>query len=125
MRSKYALLPALVALALIGASCGGQPAASTTTSSAGTIAEPLSGTVAVTMTGFAFSPKTFVVKKGTVLEVKNDDSASHSLTADDNSFDTGLFGKGQSKTLTMATVGSFSFHCIAHPGMKGTITVVE
>lgn len=118
------ILPVVVAVALLGAGCGGATT-TTTETPAGTVETPLSGTVEVTMKGFAFTPAALVVKKGTVIQITNQDSTGHSLTADDGSFDTGVFSSGKTKTLTMESVGTFAYHCTPHPSMTGTITVVE
>lgn len=131
MRLVRYLVPIGVAVALIGGSCNTgssttEPAASPTAT--GSVEEPLEGTVPVTIDKFATSPQTMVVKVGTTLEVTNNDVAGHSLTAIDGSFDSGVLGKGQSKTLTMDKAGTFAFRCTPHPStsdLQGTITVVE
>ncbi|MBI4080894.1 MAG: cupredoxin family copper-binding protein [Candidatus Levybacteria bacterium] len=80
---------------------------------------------AVTIKGFAFSPETITVKKGTTITWTNEDAAGHTATADDGTFDTGLITKGESGSVTFDTVGTFSYHCTPHPNMKGTVVVTE
>ena len=55
--------------------------------------------------------------------VKNEDAASHTLTADDHSFDTGnIEGKGQ-KEITAPRAGRVTFKCDIHQYMTGVIQV--
>jgi plastocyanin len=60
--------------------------------------------------------------------VVNQDGIEHSLTADAAGssgplFDTGLFGKGEERTITAPAAGTYAFHCERHPSMTGTLTV--
>jgi plastocyanin len=88
---------------------------------------PGAGTLStnVAISGFAFSPATLTVKTGTVIKVTNNDAAAHTLTADDNSFDTGNIPGGGSANLTVTKVGAFPFHCAYHSAMTGTLTVTN
>lgn len=124
MDVRRGVIPLVLAVVLLGASCNKQDSTDQA-GSLGTISTPISGTVDVSIENFAFSPNTLVVKKGTVLNVTNNDSTAHSLTAGNGSFDTGILSNGKSKTLTLESVGSFDFHCTPHPSMTGTVTVVE
>ncbi|GAA1221118.1 MULTISPECIES: cupredoxin family copper-binding protein [Streptomyces] len=82
------------------------------------------GEVKVTIKGFAFHPATFEVSPGTKITVTNEDSATHTLTADDKSFDTGDLAQGESATFTAPSKpGSYSYICTIHPNMKGILTV--
>ena len=78
---------------------------------------------AVEIKNFAFGPKTITIKKGTKVAWTNQDSVSHTATADDGSFDTGLLAKGESGSVTFDKVGTFSYHCTPHPNMKAAIIV--
>src|SRR5438105_13999614 len=53
---------------------------------------------AIEIKDFAFSPATLTVKVGDTVTWTNQDSAPHSATADDSSFDTGVLSKGISGT---------------------------
>jgi glucose/arabinose dehydrogenase len=55
----------------------------------------------------------------------NDDSAPHTITADDGSFDSGSIGKNSEFKHTFHQPGSYSYHCAIHPSMTGKITVIE
>ncbi len=91
-----------------------------------TQAEPESevGTsAAVTIEGFDFSGAATVAPGG-VIEVTNLDSAPHTLTADDGSFDTGNLGQNEVGAITAPTApGTYTFFCAIHPSMTGSITV--
>ena len=55
----------------------------------------------------------------------NLDSAPHTVTADDGSaFNVDVKGNGGSGSFTAPTQpGTYTFHCIYHPQMHGTLTV--
>lgn len=77
----------------------------------------------VQISNFNFSPATLTVKVGDTVTWTNQDSAGHSVTADDNSFNTGIIDQGKSGTMTFSTAGTYTYHCSVHPSMKGTIIV--
>jgi len=77
----------------------------------------------VTMQNFAFHPATLTVKAGDKVTWSNKDSAGHSATADDGSFDTGIISPGQSGSFTFAKPGTYKYHCTPHPFMQATIVV--
>lgn len=81
------------------------------------------GKNAVTIQNFAFSPATITIKAGQSVTWTNEDSIGHSATADDNSFDTGVLPQGQSKSITFAKAGTYTYHCSVHPNMKATVIV--
>jgi plastocyanin len=83
------------------------------------------GTQAVTISGFAFSPAALTIEAGTTVTWTNQDSATHTATADDGSFDTGNIAQGQSVSITFDTPGTFAYHCAIHPYMVASITVTE
>lgn len=78
--------------------------------------------------GFAVSPKSITVKKGTTVTWTNQDDADHDVTPDTETADfkaSELFGKGETYKVTFNTPGTYSFYCSPHPYMKGTIVVTE
>ena len=135
--SRPALFVAVAVLALAGAACGSssnKSSSSTSTSvssPAGTAAgEPsttTSGTAAdnITIQNFKFNPDPLNVKQGAKITVAIlDDGVPHSVTADDGSFDTGIFMKSNGpKVITLSKTGTFTYHCQVHSFMKGTIDV--
>lgn len=77
----------------------------------------------VKITNFAFNPKSITIKAGESITWKNSDLVGHSATADDNSWDTGVFSQNESQTVTFEESGTFSYHCSPHPFMKGVVVV--
>jgi len=70
-----------------------------------------------------FMPSTVSVAVGGKVTWKNMDSAAHTATATDSSFDTSLVNAGASASNTFSTAGSYAYMCILHPWMKGTVDV--
>ena len=57
---------------------------------------------------------------------RNNDTIVHHIAADDGSWDTGNIAPGAtSPSMTMATVGTFPYHCTIHPTMVGTLNVTS
>ena len=75
----------------------------------------------VLIEGFAFSPATLDVKAGEAVRFVNRDSAPHTATAADGSFDTGTLASGQSVEVEIP-VGEHVYQCKFHPNMKAVIT---
>jgi hypothetical protein len=55
----------------------------------------------------------------------NQDSALHTATADNGSFDTGIIPIDANATVIITGSGKLEYHCTIHPWMQGTITVVS
>jgi plastocyanin len=73
-----------------------------------------------------YSPATITVMIGmnsTVTWV-NRDSAPHTVTATDGSFNSHNLDPGQSYTYTFTRPGTFSYYCSYHNWMKGKVIVV-
>jgi plastocyanin len=77
----------------------------------------------IQISNYSFSPATLTVKTGDTVTWTNQDSAGHSATADDKSFDTGVLDQGKSGTSTFSKAGTYAYHCSVHPSMHGTIIV--
>jgi plastocyanin len=137
---KVVLVPFLATCALALASCGGggssdetqaeEPSAtseSTTTEPAesGAGGEHLERSVKVDIADFAYDPDPVRVQAGGKVIWLNEDSAAHTATADDGSFETGEIDEGKLKSESFKQPGTFTYHCRIHPQMKGTIEVVE
>ena len=121
-----ALTGVLVAAVLV-AGCGSSSKAASSSHPAGggaaTTAVPGAVTTALTIKSFSFHPSPATVRVGTTLTVTNQDDTTHTITADDHSFDTGDLAAGASKTVTFSKAGKFTYHCNIHNYMTGVIQV--
>lgn len=77
----------------------------------------------MTIQSFMFSPSTLSIRMGDRIRVTNKDSAPHTFTDQNGSFDSGRLSQDQSKTLTFTAKGNFDFYCSVHPVMTGTLRV--
>jgi plastocyanin len=77
----------------------------------------------VTISDFQFAPASVTIDVGDTVTWNNDGPTPHSATADDGSFDTGIFEAGQSRSEAFDQAGTFAYFCTPHPNMRGTITV--
>jgi plastocyanin len=73
----------------------------------------------VRMAGLKFAPATLTVAKGTEVQFINDDTAPHTVTADDGGTDSGTLGPGTSFPFVVQE--PFSYHCAIHPSMTAEI----
>ncbi|MDW8042516.1 MAG: plastocyanin/azurin family copper-binding protein [Nitrososphaerota archaeon] len=48
---------------------------------------------------------------------------AHTVTHDGGLFDSGLFGKGETYKYSFSREGLYSYHCVPHPWMRGSVTV--
>lgn len=126
------LLVGLLVSAAVLAACGGSsssPAASAAASVAAPSAAASSeapaggGGDAVTIANFAFGPASLSVAAGTTVTWTNNDTAAHTATADDGSFDSSSIAPGATFSQAFDTAGTFAYHCTIHPNMTATIEV--
>jgi plastocyanin len=74
---------------------------------------------------FEFTVLAASVPAGSDVVFANTGSAPHTLTADDGSFDSErVEGGAQATVVAPAEPGDYAFHCLIHPAMTGTLTVV-
>ncbi len=78
---------------------------------------------ASTKTSTAYSPNPITVSRGGAVVWVNNDTTAHTSTANDNSWNSGNIAPGGSFSHTFSSSGTFSYHCMIHPGMVGTVTV--
>jgi plastocyanin len=126
----------LMLLAVLVATCGTtssgaptvqpgvQPTTATTTQP-GNQPTGVPAEVEIKIASFAFDPSSVTVKVGATVKWTNEDSASHTITADDGSWDSGSLGKGKSFSQVFTQAGTFTYHCTIHPSMKGTVVVTQ
>ncbi len=96
-------------------------AAVTVAAGSGDGAAPVDGDT-ITIADFTFNGVTEVAV-GTTVVVTNTDSAPHTWTAEDGTFDSGSLGEGETFEFTFDTAGEFAYFCNFHPSMTGSITV--
>ncbi len=77
----------------------------------------------VSIKDLKYQPESISIEPGDTVVWKNDDDGDRTVTADDNSFDSGVLSSGQSFKHTFEKKGKFRYHCKYHPRMKGTILV--
>jgi plastocyanin len=82
----------------------------------------------VVMSGTQFLPSNITIRKGMTVkwvycEPRNTDS--HTSTSNTGLWDSGLLGTGESFSRVFAAVGAFPYHCIPHPEMQATVTVID
>jgi plastocyanin len=79
----------------------------------------------VTIINSKYTPEILKVKKGTAVTWKNDDDQEHTVTALDNSFDSGFLGRDQTFSRTFNMPGTYYYYSKTHPQMKGTVVITE
>jgi plastocyanin len=140
----YAVL-ALTVLGVAGCGGGGDSSSSTTSESSGATNESAttesgnesaSGANAPAPSGnavrsekveiedFAYNPDPVTIEEGGKVIWLNKDSAPHTATAEDGSFDTGTIDEGKLKSETFKEPGTYEYVCSIHPQMHGTVEVV-
>jgi plastocyanin len=141
MRPKALLIAVLVPLAALSftlASCGGSDEESTVTETA-TESTPTAGegdgnapaasgeavrSAKVEIVDFSYSPDPVRIEEGGKVIWINRDSAPHTATAEDGSFDTGTLEEGKLKSESFKEPGTYAYICSIHPQMHGTVEVV-
>jgi plastocyanin len=135
-RGLTALVP-LASGALIAAGCGGgsgdsggggsaspdTAAPSPATAAPDDNAGGSSGASQANIENFAFAPKQLTAKVGETVTWKNDDSTSHTVTADDGSFDSGSLASEKTFTQKFDKPGTYRYHCALHSSMIATVVV--
>ena len=85
----------------------------------------LERSVKVEIVDFAYNPDPVQVETGGKVIWQNMDSAPHTATADDGSFDTGTLEEGKLKSETFKKAGTYTYFCEIHPTMHGTVEVID
>jgi plastocyanin len=84
----------------------------------------LADIVDIAIENFAFDPNNIVIEVGTTIRWTNNDAAEHTSTSDDAVWNSPLLGQGDDFTHTFLASGTYPYHCIPHPFMTASITVV-
>lgn len=77
----------------------------------------------VTVQFQSFSPGQIDVLPGETVQWQNVSERTHTVTADDASFDSGDLDPGTSFAREFDSVGVFAYHCTKHAGMVGEVDV--
>jgi plastocyanin len=138
MRLKALLAPVLIVTALALAACG-SGGEETESGSEATMGAATTGTTGngpapsgeaersakVEIVEYTYDPDPVTVQVGGKVIWLNQDTAPHTATADDGSFDTGTLERGKLKSETFKQAGTYTYFCEIHPTMHGTVEVVE
>lgn len=92
--------------------------------SAGAGAEP-AGVVEIPIRELTFEGDTIRVPAGTAIRWVNRDPVAHNTKADDGSWESPLFGPGETYTTRLELPGRYAYVCTIHPFMRGLIIVEE
>lgn len=140
MNLKTLLTPALIAMALGLSACGDGDDGDTSTvtesvesstEGSGESANALAPSGAapraakVEIADFAYDPDPVKIQAGGKVIWLNQDSAPHTATAEDGSFNTGTLEEGKLKSETFKQAGTYEYICEVHPDMHGVVEVLE
>ena len=78
---------------------------------------------AVEIKDFAYNPATITVAIGTTVTWTNKDSAPHSVTERERTFDSALLFTGATFSHTFNEAGDVEYYCTVHPTMVGHVIV--
>jgi plastocyanin len=101
---------------------------------------PPSGTIAVTIQDFSFSPASLTIKAGTTVRWTNNGPSAHTTTSDGGTWASAALSAHQGGNgygggsaggtfdFTFTQSGTYPYHCSLHPpsmypGFTGTVTV--
>lgn len=87
--------------------------------------KPESKTYTVDLENFAFSAKKLEIEAGSTVIFTNKDDAVHTVTAEDESFDSGDMNKGDTYKVTFDKAGEFPIYCKPHASFMKAVIVVK
>jgi plastocyanin len=118
VRRLVFVVAGFVCAAVLLAGCGSGGSSSTAA------AAPTAANMIV-IKNFAFAPMSLTVSPGAKVTVKNEDTATHTVTASGaKAFDTGDIASGATTTFTAPSKpGSYTYLCGIHQFMQGTLVV--
>ena len=71
-----------------------------------------------------FAPGRIQVLLGDTVVWRNGDGTNHTVTSDDDLFDSGFIAPGLTFARAFTTTGTFAYHCTIHKTMRGEVVVV-
>tara|TARA_Y100000310_G_C20666653_1_gene807898 strand:+ start:1291 stop:1725 length:435 start_codon:yes stop_codon:yes gene_type:complete len=77
----------------------------------------------VELHGLLFNPEELTIARGTTVQWIQMDEGNHTVTDDNNKFDSGHMRKGASFEQTFTVPGEITYHCDIHENMFGKIIV--
>ncbi len=83
------------------------------------------GRLVVEIKDLKFTQNPLKIRVGQSVTWINRDAFSHTATALDGSWDTGLIPPGEEFSITFDTPGTYDYKCTPHPFMRGSLEVVE
>jgi plastocyanin len=110
--SKVLLLPALAAVALFAAGCGGS----------GESSEPVATTEVQMVKSYRFEPKVIEIEAGDTVSWTNEDNFTHTVEVDGQ--EDHEVEQGESFSITFDTPGTYHYVCTLHSkDMDGEVIV--
>lgn len=91
------------------------------TKSTTTTAEPKNYNISIQ--DFKYTPGTLTIPVGSTITFTNNDEVEHTVTEKDGSFDSDLFGNGETKKITFSKAGEYTIYCKPHTFMTAKIIV--
>ena len=91
--------------------------------------EPVAGSGAPGCEPECYTPSTVTISAGGTVTFSNTDTAPHTSTSGsaangpDGVFDTSLIMANASYSVTLSDAGTYTYFCMVHPWMEGTIIV--
>lgn len=85
--------------------------------------EPMVENKTADIINFSFMPPEITVERGATVTWTNMDNATHTVTANDNSFNSGSLTNGNTYARRFDQAGTFTYRCTVHPRMMGTVIV--
>jgi plastocyanin len=84
----------------------------------------------VTIKDFEFQPREVTVKAGATVTWTNEGGSSHTVTADDGSFESPTLAAGKTYVHRFTRPGTYHYHCAFHggkggEGMSGAVVVTR
>lgn len=70
-----------------------------------------------------FSKPNLIIVAGETVTWVNNDNISHTVTSDDNKFNSGIMQPGAVFRYTFIEIGDYFYRCIDHPAMTGIVEV--
>lgn len=83
------------------------------------------GETPVTIAGRAFLPSRVTVLAGETVRWTNQDHLTHTVSAQDESFDSGRVVSGDQFSRRFPAAGTYAYRCTLHREMRGAVEVVE